>query len=132
MSVLNLIGGSYSEYLELDLLKYTEIDLPMDLKTMLSDFFFSSLDQMDKYYSDRTNVYEDSMTKQEEESFHRFLVIMRSKLPPEEIESMVKGLGQMKTRVKKHLAENLKIQFNTIKNLEERMSEIEELVKVEN
>ncbi len=58
-----------------DILKY-ELDLPTDLKSMLSDFFFSTLDEIDRYWKDTDPVI-STIPSIDEEYFNRLIALVR-------------------------------------------------------
>lgn len=110
-----------------DILKY-ELDLPNDLKSMLSDFFFSTLDEIDRYWKDTDPVI-STIPSIDEEYFNRLIALVRYRAVDEK-EDLVQGLFQYRENIKKYAAERYRITLNMAQNLMSMKNEIASLVNV--
>jgi hypothetical protein len=121
--------NSNNEQESTDILKY-ELDLPNDLKSMLSDFFFSTLDEIDRYWKDTDPVI-STIPSIDEEYFNRLIALVRYRAVDEK-EDLVAGLYQYRENIKKYTAERYRITLNMAQNLMSMKNEIATLVNVRN
>lgn len=124
-------------------------DLPTDIRGLLADFFFSSLDEIDKYMSSFTNSnninsFDTSLINNinmisnnnnnnapsgDEEMLNKFISMIQNRASDEE-QFLIEGMVQIRESVSRTMTDKFKISnFNSVQNLESLKTEIERLVQ---